>query len=506
MKPHELSRLIQRVVPLSILLLASSLPVVADELDDLKKQVEILAKRIEQLEQQRNQNQLSDTPQAASTTGKALENTPIPADDDEVRGSVKQKPGTAVVANVNAASSVGNVVTGGDAAGTFKLPATNTSVKISGYAQANFIYDVNGRPRSRGGDSANINTLPVEGDPDFEQRGESRFSARDSRLAVTTYTPTEYGLLRTVVEGDFNGPPNDKASRAVSNRTAFGLRHAYGQLGSFLAGQTYSNFMDFSVFPGKLDGAGPVSRTFIRQGQFRYIDQIDKEQEFAIAVESPRGDFHGADDDTLDDSLPDLTAHYRYETDRWHLQFSTVLRRLGIDDGLSDNLNTNAVAQSDDGDLIQLGKPKGLEDNAFAWGLNQSGSFLLGDSRDRIAWYAILGDGIGRYIEGGLDQGASINALGKLDTQFGYGGYITFQHWWTETLQSNIDFGLGKYNLNPEESPSANENLYSSHTNLIWTPIEKFLFGFEYAWGHREVHDGREGDLDRFMFTSMFYF
>ena len=75
-----------------------------------------------------------------------------------------------------------------------------------------------------------------------------------------------------------------------------------------------------------------------------------------------------------------------------------------------------------------------------------------------------------------------------------------------ETLQSNIGFGAGKYNLNLEEDLSANETLYSSHTNLIWTPIEKFLLGFEYSWGHREVHDVREGDLDRFMFISMFYF
>lgn len=498
-----LSRIINCITAVAALLVFSTAFVAADELDDLKKQVEILAKRIEQLENQRNQTQQPGEPITAAT---AIQNTQIPADDDEVRGSVKQKPNSTVTAGDNTTIFASNLVTGGDAAGTFKLPNTNTSIKISGYAQANFIYDAKARPRARGGDSGTITSLPVQGDPDYELRGDTRISARDSRLAVTTYTPTDFGLLRTVIEGDFNGPPNDKASRGISNRTAFGLRHAYGQIGGFLAGQTYSNFMDFSVFPAKLDGGGPVSRTFIRQGQFRYIHTFDQQQELAVAVENPRGDFLGADDDTLDDSLPDLTAHYRYESDRWHLQFSSVLRRLGINDGKPDSININAFAEADDGESVQLGKPSGLNDNAFAWGLNQSGSFLIGDGQDRAAWYLIFGDGIGRYIEGGIDQGATVNAQGKLDTQFGYGGYITFQHWWTETLQSNIDFGIGHYNLNPEANPSANESLYSSHTNLIWMPIEELLFGFEYVWGNRQVHDGREGHLRRFMFTSMFYF
>ncbi len=504
MKRPAASSLLNKTIILSTIFLMGTLPVVADDLDDLKKQVEILAKRIEQLESQRNQTlQTSEIPIA---TTNAIPRIEIPADDDEVRGTIKRQPGRAVTAEDSTTASTNNLVTGGDAAGTFKLPNTNTSIKISGYAQTNFMYDVMARPRSRGGDSATVGTLPLQGDSDYAMRGDTRISSRDSRLAVTTYTPTDYGLLRTVVEGDFNGPPNDKASRGTSNRTAFGLRHAYGQLGGFLAGQTYSNFMDFSVFPGKLDGAGPVSRTFVRQGQFRYIHQFDQKQELAVAVENPRGDFFRADDDTLDDSLPDLTAHYRYETGRWHLQFSSVLRRLGIDDGIPASVNANNTATSEEGELIELGASQGLNDNTFGWGLNQSGSFLIGDGQDRAAWYLIFGDGVGRYIEGGIDQGATVNAQGKLDTQFGYGGYITFQHWWTETLQSNIDFGIGKYNLNPEASPGANESLYSSHTNLIWTPIEKFLFGIEYVWGNRQVHDGREGHLRRLQFTSMFYF
>ncbi len=179
-----------------------------------------------------------------------------------------------------------------------------------------------------------------------------------------------------------------------------------------------------------------------------------------------------------------MISYYRYETDKWHLQFSGLLRRVGINDGL-------------------IG---GVKDNAFAWGMNQSGRITLPWNDDEITWYLIWGDGIGRYMEGGANQGTSITADGRLDTQFSYGGFLTYKHWWTDTLHSNIDFGVSYFDLNPEEVADANKELYSSHINLIWDPIDKLSFGIEYIWARREVQDGREGTINRAQFISKIFF
>jgi hypothetical protein len=424
----------------------SALPVTADEIEDLKKQLVVLAQKIDLLERQQAQQ------------ARVEEN----------------------VAKFDPAETV----TTGDVRNSWKLPGTETSMRIGGYVEAGFFHDIGPRPRSRGGDVASARSAVLEGTPEYENRGDTRMTARNSRFNIATYTPTRFGRLKTFLEGDFNGPPNNKGSRATTSRTAFGIRHAYGELGGFLAGQYWTNFSDNSVFPNKVDGTGPAGRTFMRQGQFRYTYNLSDEGELAFALENPHGDFDGADDGTLHDGYPDLTTHYRYETDRWHLQFSGVLRRMGINDGMVD----------------------GARDQVMGWGVNQSGAFLLPDSQDRISWHAIFGNGIGRYIEGGADQGASITPDGKLNSEFAYGGFATYRHWWTDTLSSNFDFGYSSFDLNPDEVNDANRKLYSSHLNLMWAPVKQLEFGIEYVWAHRKVHDGREGDINRISCYSVFYF
>jgi hypothetical protein len=479
MKRLDAAWLIHGINLVLVLLLFGSTPVVADELADLKKQIEIIAGKIEQLEKQR-----------------ASQQAPVTNTSGVVSGENEQQSTQAVNTPASASTSPApRVITTGDMPGSFKIPDTNTSYRIYGLAQMNFIYDLAGRPASRNGDSAGIGTAPLNDSPEYLMRGDTRIGARDSRLGISTFTPTEYGDFRTVFEGDFNTSPAGKRTRATTSRSAFSIRHAYGELGNFLAGQTYTTYMDISAFSEKLDGAGPIGRTFMRQGQLRYTHRINDYSRFAIALENPRGDFIDADDETLDDSLPDLTAHYRYQTDRWHMQFGGMIRRMGIDDG------------------GPTGVYGGVDDTTLGWGLQHSTAILLGDSKDRISWYINLGDGLGRYAESGADQGASITLDGKLDTQYTYGGFISYRHWWTDTLRSNIDFGMMHHDLNPLEDAmfpdierDSNRRIFSSHSNIIWSPLDRVTFGLEYVWGNRTVHDGRHGKVRRLLFTSVYDF
>ena len=53
-------------------------------------------------------------------------------------------------------------------------------------------------------------------------------------------------------------------------QTTFRLRHAYGELGQFGAGQTWSPFMDPDVFPNSVEYWGPTGMVFFRNVQFRW--------------------------------------------------------------------------------------------------------------------------------------------------------------------------------------------------------------------------------------------
>lgn len=76
------------------------------------------------------------------------------------------------------------VLSKGSEPGRFRLPGTDTELEISGYAKADFIYDT----QESVGDlfiTENLNTGSDDEDARF------RAHARQSRLSVKTYTPTD---------------------------------------------------------------------------------------------------------------------------------------------------------------------------------------------------------------------------------------------------------------------------------------------------------------------------
>ena len=88
---------------------------------------------------------------------------------------------------------------------------------------------------------------------------------RQSRLGVKSSTPTALGDLKTTFEFELFGTGVDEG------QTTFRLRHAYGELGAFGAGQTWSPFMDPDVFPNSLEYWGPTGMVFFRNVQVRWM-------------------------------------------------------------------------------------------------------------------------------------------------------------------------------------------------------------------------------------------
>src|SRR5262245_59401372 len=156
---------------------------------------------------------------------------------------------------------------------------------------------------------------------EFAPNGNAYFSVRQSRLGVKSSTPTKYGELKTQFEFELFG------TGAQAGQTIFRLRHAYGELGQFGAGQQNSVFMDGDVFPNTIEYWGPNGMVLFRNVQFRWMP-LKGRNAVTIAVERPGA---SADQGRYRDrielqnirphfNLPDLTANVRWTRDWGHFQ------------------------------------------------------------------------------------------------------------------------------------------------------------------------------------------
>ena len=95
-------------------------------------------------------------------------------------------------------------------------------------------------------DTMRVTRLP-KFDEEFGKDGSVFAGVRQSRLGVKGFTPTKLGELQTTFEFELFGTGVDEG------QTTFRLRHAYGELGRFGAGQTWSPFSDTDVFPNSVE-------------------------------------------------------------------------------------------------------------------------------------------------------------------------------------------------------------------------------------------------------------
>jgi hypothetical protein len=128
-------------------------------------------------------------------------------------------------------------------------------------------------------DTMRLTKLPSFED-EFGRDNRTFAGVRQSRLGVRSSTPTDFGDLKTTFEFELFGTGID------SGQTTFRLRHAYGELGAFGAGQTWSPFMDPDVFPNSLEYWGPTGMVFFRNVQLRWMP-IKGDTSLTLALARP---------------------------------------------------------------------------------------------------------------------------------------------------------------------------------------------------------------------------
>ena len=113
-----------------------------------------------------------------------------------------------------------------------------------------------------------------------------------------------------------------------NQESGFGIRHAYGKYGAFLAGQTWSLFSQISALPPTVDMNGPVSAITLRTPQVRYTTHgLIEGIKTSFSLEFPEHNFVTSDSSGLQafQLLPDPTIRLEKSLPWGDAQISAVL-------------------------------------------------------------------------------------------------------------------------------------------------------------------------------------
>jgi len=367
------------------------------------------------------------------------------------------------------------VVTSGRFTNSLKLPDSNTSFGWGGYVKLDLIYTDYGSAMQIGDDTLVPALIPLKGTAE-DRHHDLNIHAKESRIWFKTLAPTLWGDLGTHVEIDFS--TSDQGNERFSNSYAPRLREVTGRLGNWLLGQTWSTFMILDSKTQTNDFTGAVSETFMRQAQLRYTTG-----NFQIAVENPEttlNTFAGEKLATGDDRWPDLVGRVNFQGQKCSAAVAALVR----------NLRSNSLI---------------ADDNQWGWGMSVGGRMKT-VGKDYVTWQANYG-AIGRYITTNYISDGSLSGTGQVEPINLWGIQSSYQHWWTSSLRSTLLFGYVKAD-NPIEvvGNQVNKRLWSSHLNLLWSPISASSLGIEYLHAYRELASGEAGAINRIQLSGMYNF
>jgi hypothetical protein len=273
------------------------------------------------------------------------------------------------------------------------------------------------------------------------------------------------------------------------------LRHAYGELGNFGAGQYWSPFMDIDVFPNSIEYWGPNGMAFFRNVQIRYMP-IKGDSRVTLALERPGA---SADQGRFEDrieldnvrgrfSWPDVSAEARYGRGWGYVELAGIIRPLKWDDLLEDAFD--------------------LSGDALGWGLSFS-SNVKPWSWTTLRLQVVGGEGVQNYMnDAPADVGIALNPgnalrpiVGEALGMLGWTAFADLQ--WSRLFSTSLGYSsLEIENTDGQADDAFGRGKYALF-NLLYYPATNMMVGAEVQWGERKnAFDGFKSDVWRFQFSA----
>lgn len=410
----------------------------------------------------------------------------------------------------------------------FRVPGTDSQVRLYGFAKITTWFDVNGRNSS---DAPLPGGIPLRGSQGYRQGGDYGFSGRFSRFGIDSRTLTGWGTLETRIEGDFGGGNNSNA--------LFRLRQAWAEVGDermrVLIGQTNSLWNE-GLFETLIDATN-LNQSFIRQAQIRVTGRLAQGLTGQLSLEAPdtqftsrngtataENRFLGAPTPALN-VMPDVHGRLTYRNDGLELVGRAMVRQLTL---RSAGTALEGIAGTRQATGFGLA---GHVRFPMRWLAPSLGS-------DELLGLAYYGQGIGRYFFGstiGLDAVTNVDTLSSrqarqlFDAVESWGATAAYRRFWTDRLRSNFSYAYARQNFPgyvrefgaTATAEALNRNVQQVFANLIWSPFGTMRdnvfgpgwldVGVEYLFTRRDLAAGAaanggqpgRGIANRFLFGAV---
>ena len=358
--------------------------------------------------------------------------------------------------------------------GSWPMFGTDFRMKIGGYLKADFIYDVDGTLDKN---QFLMSTIPVEGQPAYNNEGYISFFAKETRLNVDLRRTTENGLpLQLFIEGDFFSAGNQ-----------FRLRHAYITAGDFIIGQTWTTLSFLESMAFMIDFAAGDALFGGRSTQIRYQKQLNDKLKLAIAIENLA---------TLGIENPNNLSGQA------SLQLPLLALRLDYRWKTGVLFLGSSVAQ-----LRWDGGSNGPKDQTLQYDFVIAGRQYLGDN-NYFTYNLSYGDAYGNNIIAfsSSNSNAVLNAEGRLEPMQAGAVMAGFMHRWHPKLESNFNYAYGWLDAPDSRAPFALKRGGVGHLNLIYKYGKNFSVGAEYIWGAQRTNNDAFGNASRIQTMAKFEF
>jgi hypothetical protein len=329
---------------------------------------------------------------------------------------------------------------------------------------------------------------------EYGEDGHFFAGVRQSRLGFKGFMPTSLGEVKTIFEFELFGTGVD------AGQTTFRLRHAWGELGQFGAGQTWSPYMDPDVFPNSVEYWGPNGMVFFRNVQVRWTPWSKGDSNLMIALERPgasadQGIYAGRielEGVTARFPAPDVSAHFKKAGDWGHVQIAGILRQMKWDDLNNDQYD--------------------LSGSATGWGFNLSSNLKFAKvhvARLQLAY----GEGVENYwndapVDVGIQNqlgNARTPVVGKALPILGVVAFLDSN--WTPRWSTTVGYSLVNIDNSDAQATDAYKKGQYALANVMYYPTKGVMLGPEIQWGKREnFRDGYTSDDFRIQFSAKYNF
>jgi hypothetical protein len=271
-----------------------------------------------------------------------------------------------------------------------------------------------------------------------------------------------------------------------AGKNGYRIRHAYGQLGRLLIGQTWTLFTNGNYVPATVSRDGIVGSSVFFTPQIRYTKVINDKINWQASIEytSPEIAIPDSIDARVVQVIPDVVGRLNYIGEK--LSF----RIAGLVTTISGTDTSNTVSY------------------AFGGGASFSGIYDV-SSKDKIHLSVTSTFSASRFLD--TFSGKNEDVAYDPDTQTFKGlissaAFIAWSRIWPKNISSSLSTGVSAITNRGFQAGDEFSHSYATLINVFWQPVGGARLGIEYANGNRWNVNGEKGRANRWSILMYYDF